>query len=82
MEIKLSDENTNFWDEINKRYILNGDVYSIGNKNYTVKKIKDVFYLLDEDNYGSEVGDQINQLYNFFEDNFNIFPLTYLGNNL
>lgn len=75
-------ENTNFWDEINKRYILNGDVYSIGNKNYTVNKIRDEFYLLDKDNYGSEVGDQINQLSNFFAANFSNFPLTYLGNNL
>lgn len=73
---KVVIEKTNFKDEINDRLIFNGDVYYIGNKTYIVKKIKNIFYLVNQEK------NENNILSDFLKKDFNNFPLTYLGNKL
>jgi histidyl-tRNA synthetase len=67
-------ENTNFWDGINKRWILVGDKYSFADKVYKVNKIGNTYHFLDK----SGVADNFSSLTNIF-DGIGV-DVKYLGN--
>jgi len=67
-------ENTNFWDGINKRWILVGDKYSFADKIYKVNKSGNTYHFLDK----SGVADNFSSLTNIF-DGIGV-DVKYLGN--